>query len=110
MVGKIFLWGVRFDIVQNGNMKNVEKNINLFETEMHETALCSHTHIYISITQDPSKLDYQLEHSTIDHLHLLGYNTSITNQEVLVLSPTQQICNGQVCSVLTNNLNVKGPI
>ena len=62
IVGKIFLFGIRFNIVYHElghkNMKNVEylfsqsseKNISLLKTEMegHETALCCHTHIYLS--------------------------------------------------------------
>ena len=60
IVGKIFLYGLRFDIVYNEtpheNMKNLENlffsqcSENLFKTEMevHETALCHHTHISLS--------------------------------------------------------------
>ena len=64
MVGKIFLYGVSFDIVYNKsvheNMEKLlklffftqcsEKYINLFKTEMEvcETALYHHTHIDLS--------------------------------------------------------------
>ena len=69
---------------------------------MHETALCRHTPIYLS----NGTLQQQ---RTIYHLYFGGDNTSTTHQEVLVLSPQQQNINGKICSVLTNNMNFKGP-
>ena len=43
-------------------------------------------------------------------LYLLGDNTSITNQEVPVLSPTTANFIGQLFRILTNNLNLKTSI
>ena len=66
--------------------------------------------IYTSTKQDPSNSDYQLEHSTAGELYLLGDNTSITNQEVAVLSHTTANFIGQFSRILTNILNLKARI
>ena len=44
-----------------------------------------------------------------DELYLLGNNTSITNEEVPVLSPITANFIGQLSLILTNNLNLKAP-
>ena len=63
MFGKVILYGISFNIVYNEsshkNMKTFKyfifsqssgTYINLFRTEMevHEPALCCHTHVYLS--------------------------------------------------------------
>ena len=56
VVGKIFLYGISFNIVYNYETFLIafltvqEKKLNLFKTDMegHETALCCHTPIYLS--------------------------------------------------------------
>ena len=69
-----------------------------------------HTYIYQTINQDPSNSDYQLENSTTGELYLPSDSTSITNQEVPVLSPTTVNLIGQLPCILTNNLNLKAAI
>ena len=54
-----------------------------------------------------SNLDYSLENCNSRHWYLVGDNTSITYQEVLVISPTHSKYNWQWSSVVTNNLNLK---
>ena len=44
------------------------------------------SYTYISIKYDPSNSYYWLEHYNINHLYLLGNNTSITHKELIELS------------------------
>ena len=51
-----------------------------------------------------------LKPNTTGELYLLGDNTSITKQEVPVLSPITANFIGQLSGILTSNLNLKAPI
>ena len=93
------------------NIKNskgsdkISKILNINSGRLNCSVL---SYTYISIKYRPYNSDYQLKHGQIAHLYLLGGNTSVTNQEVLVLtsSPSKYKC--QFGNVLTNNLNFEG--
>ena len=92
MVGKSVRYGIHFNIVYNEsghkNMNNfecfffhrIQKKYQSFKTEMegHETALCCHTHIYLS----SRTLQIQIisQHTAQFTIYIRGDNTSFIHQ------------------------------
>ena len=89
---------------------------HFFKTEMevHETTLCHHTHIHFCTMYiyqiGPFEFRLLVRTLQVDHLYLLLDHTCISHQEGRTcIIPPLSIINGQLCSVLTSNLNLKGP-
>ena len=88
-----------------------EKNSHLFKTEMdgHETALCCHTHIYLS------NGTLQIQILLVRTAQLVSYICQVIiqvspNQDISVLSPTTAIFIDQLSRILTTNLKFMAPI
>ena len=77
-------------------------------THTHTHTHHTHIYIYIYIMWDPSNSDYLLDHCTIAHLHFVGMIIQeLPGGWYLYYQPAN--INGQLCSVLSNNLNLKEP-
>ena len=116
MVGKIFLYDISVNIVYN---ELVHENMKKFEYLFFSQSLGKKYQSFknrdggawnSTVLSYTSNSDYYLEPNSTNDLYLLGDDTSITNQEVPVLSSIPDNFIGQLSSILTNNLNLNDHI
>ena len=95
-----------------------EKNSHLFKTEMdgHETALCCHTHIYLSNGTLQIQILLVRTAQLVSYICQVIIQVSPTKTYMYysdsddVISPTTSIFIGQLSRILTKNLKFKAPI